>query len=142
MDGWTDGWTDGQTDRQTGRQIDRYIDIKNWVQGLSAPMILGLNRRALCTPHRIVGAVAPIHKILLTSGSKKVTQTCHFFSLKSPHKQIPSRFASGALWQALDNNYIIFQYIFTFPHWFQPLQQPHYCQAQTLTVRKRFLFGR
>ena len=70
--------------------------ISNWVRGLSAPMHLGLNRRALCAPYWIIGAVAPRLKILMTSGSKKGTQIYYFFSLKSPSKWTPSRFPSGA----------------------------------------------
>ena len=49
-------------------------------------MHVGLNRRALCAPYQIMGAVAPRHKILITSGSKKGTQIYYFFSLKSPRK--------------------------------------------------------
>ena len=64
--------------------------------GLSAPMQLGHNRRAVCAQYRIMGAVAPRHKILITSGSKKGIQIYYFFSLKSPRKQTPSRFASGS----------------------------------------------
>ena len=59
-------------------------------------MHLGLNRGALCAPYRIMGAVAPRHKILITSWSKKGTQIYYFFSLKSPHKRTPTWFASGA----------------------------------------------
>jgi len=75
---------------------DRTEQITNWVRGLSAPMHLGLNRGAFCAPYRIMGAVAPRLKILMTSGSKKGTQIYYFFSLKSPSKQTLSRFPSGA----------------------------------------------
>ena len=78
LDGWMDGW------------------IRNWVQGLSAPTHLGLNRRALCAPYRIMGAVASRYKILIISGSKKGTQIYYFFSLRSPRKRTPSMFTSGA----------------------------------------------
>ena len=67
--------------------------ISYWVRGLSAPMNLGLNRQALCAPYQIMGAVAPRHKILITSGSKKGTQI-HFFFFSQMSS--PNRFASGA----------------------------------------------
>jgi len=35
-------------------------------------------------------------KILMTSGSKKITQKYYLFSLKSPGKRTPSRFPNGA----------------------------------------------
>jgi len=85
-----------QAGRQADRQRDRQTEISNWVRGLSAPMHLGLNRRALCVPYRIMGAVAPKLKFLMTSWSKKGTQIYYFFSLKSPSKRTPSRFPSGA----------------------------------------------
>jgi len=43
-----------------------------------------------------MGTVAPRHKILKTTGSKKGNQISYFFSLKSPVKRPPSRFPSGA----------------------------------------------
>ena len=52
-------------------------------------MNLGLNRRALCAPYRIMGAVAPRNKIFITAGSYKGTQIYYFFSLKSPYKRTP-----------------------------------------------------
>jgi len=67
MDGWMDGWMDKQL-------------------GL---MHLGLNRRALCAPYRIMGAVALRLKTLMTSWSNKGTQIYYFFSLKSPSKRTP-----------------------------------------------------
>jgi len=47
-------------------------------------MHLGLNRRALCAPYRIMGAVAPRLKILMTSGSKKGTQIYYVILSKVP----------------------------------------------------------
>ena len=58
-------------------------------------MHLGLNRRVLCAPYRIMGAVAPRLKIMMASGSKKGTQIYYLYSLKSPSKRTPSRFPSG-----------------------------------------------
>jgi hypothetical protein len=43
-----------------------------------------------------MGDVAPRLKVLKTSGSKKGNQIYYYFSLGSPHKRTPSRFASGA----------------------------------------------
>ena len=80
LEGLRYGWKD----RLDQIRLDQ---ISNWVQGLSAPTHLHLNRRALCAPYRIMGAVAPRHNILITSGSKKGTQIYFFFSLKSPRKR-------------------------------------------------------
>jgi len=63
--GWMDGWMGGWVDGWMGGWMDGWMDgrtdgwISNWVRGLSAPIHLGLNRRALCAPYRIMGAVAP-----------------------------------------------------------------------------------
>ena len=58
-------------------------------------------------PHNLISAqdspvplpkfqMAPRLKILMSSGSKKGTQIYHPFHSKSPNKQIPSRFPTGA----------------------------------------------
>jgi hypothetical protein len=52
-------------------------------------MHLGRNWQALCAPYRIMGAVAPRHKTLITSGSKKGTQIYFFFSLKKSPQTNP-----------------------------------------------------
>jgi hypothetical protein len=64
-------------------------------------MLLGLKRRALCAPYQIMGDVVSRLKILKMSRSKKGTQIYYFFSLKSPHKRTPSRFAS---WAPMERN--------------------------------------
>ena len=99
MGGWMGGWVGGWVDGWMGGWMDGWIS--NWVGDLSAPMHLGPNRRALCAPYRIIGAVAPRLKILMTSGSKTGTQIYYFFLSKVPAKEPPPGSPAGPLWREM-----------------------------------------
>ena len=60
--------------------------ISNWVRGFSAPTHLGLNRRALCAPYRIMRAVAPRQNLINLWVQEKNPDILLLFSRKSPQK--------------------------------------------------------
>ena len=111
MDGWVigwmgegmDGWMDGWAIEWMGDWMDGWLDgwISNWIGGLWSPMHLGPNRRALCAPYRIIGAVTPRLKILMTSGSKTGTQIYYFFISIVPTKEPPPGFPAGPRWREI-----------------------------------------
>jgi hypothetical protein len=109
------GWRERPADLMWApnhRQVEGVDDDDlRWVRALPVPMHLSLIDRPF-VPHNLISSqespvslpkfqVAPRLKILKSSGSKKKPRYTILLSLKSPNKQIPSRFPTGSLWREI-----------------------------------------
>ena len=86
------------------------IDL-HWVRGLKVPMHLGLIDGPF-VPHNLISAqespaplpkfhMAPRLKILMSSGSKKGTQTYYHFLSRVPASESPPGSPTGPLWREM-----------------------------------------